>query len=902
MRNPDAAARSETGLDRQLGHLRRAARAVFPCGYVDKLLTNAGNKMRCGLAQWLLEQRAVVAPAGAPPVSGEYLTGAPVPLTSVEAYLRQQHAGLWLNRTVFKWPKPADFLRHADSHGIFLVLQTAADAPQGGGGGGGAGAAAGGQYPAVMLDGGALAAVFLEDAERGYGGSRPPGASDAAVLADSAAANVALAKAVAALARDAFPGATASDLTNVAPYGVHAVTDPAQRSAVARVYSAAEAACHVRRALVGWLAASRRLANVAPLSAPMSTLGESLRKEHAGLWAECDPSGGGRPPKLKDFLLQPESRGVFRVWAAGEAASSSSAGPAGGRQMVELQVDALWFAALRYTAPLSLLHPDLASWSAAAGPSSAAGSSTAPLESAAAAPGTSGRAALGRPPMAAAAAAAAPLNASAAPAPAAASEAQLEALRSKPVQELARMAFPTHVHGQPVKDQPARQLRRAIAAWLDGDADAAQGLGPRRARLSGLGHFLKRQHADVWLDPKRKWPKLKDFLTQPQSRGVFQLLPSPTLVASDVDAAPQHYDHDTTSSDNAFPPPSPEELAAAGLPAAQAVVVADPYGNELVALLQHCHSCDRLGLAVQSYYGLPTMVMLYAPAALMPLAAQPPEAGGDGGAAAGDEGSFIAWPAAVYVVDLLAAKLQYGDGEDGHAAADALLVSLRPLLEAPGVTKVVHDGGAAAGRWGAAAAAAAGSGDGLGGTVAVLEAAVSASSAHLMVLGEDGVSLVQAAAGGPCRIAPLHDTRLVLRGLEAMLGLPHLPPAALAVPDADPTSSGVLGQLHDLHVHVTRLHDALAGTGLWADRPALLAALVARHSTALRHELLEACAYGGDGAAAAGMDGLLERPLGAGVVEAVAGDARHLPELWGETVATALPWVAERGAAAVHSS
>lgn len=534
MRNPDAAARSETGLDRQLGHLRRAARAVFPCGYVDKLLTNAGNKMRCGLAQWLLEQRAVVAPAGAPPVSGEYLTGAPVPLTSVEAYLRQQHAGLWLNRTVFKWPKPADFLRHADSHGIFLVLQTAADAPQGGGGGGGAGAAAGGQYPAVMLDGGALAAVFLEDAERGYGGSRPPGASDAAVLADSAAANVALAKAVAALARDAFPGATASDLTNVAPYGVHAVTDPAQRSAVARVYSAAEAACHVRRALVGWLAASRRLANVAPLSAPMSTLGESLRKEHAGLWAECDPSGGGRPPKLKDFLLQPESRGVFRVWAAGEAASSSSAGPAGGRQMVELQVDALWFAALRYTAPLSLLHPDLASWSAAAGPSSAAGSSTAPLESAAAAPGTSGRAALGRPPMAAAAAAAAPLNASAAPAPAAASEAQLEALRSKPVQELARMAFPTHVHGQPVKDQPARQLRRAIAAWLDGDADAAQGLGPRRARLSGLGHFLKRQHADVWLDPKRKWPKLKDFLTQPQSRGVFQLLPSPTLVASDV--------------------------------------------------------------------------------------------------------------------------------------------------------------------------------------------------------------------------------------------------------------------------------------------------------------------------------------------------------------------------------
>ncbi|KAG2442316.1 hypothetical protein HXX76_002402 [Chlamydomonas incerta] len=988
---------------RRQDHLRRTVRAVFPSGYADKLLTNAGNKIRCALALWLMEQGAVGANMIA---SGEPASGTFVPLKSVEAYLRSQHAGLWLNKSVFSWPKPADFLQHADSRGVFRVLAPPA-ALRGGGGGSISGTAAGalGDNPGVQLDVEGLLTTFLQDAERGYGGAAPETASSAAMAVDAAAAAAAMVKAVSALARNAFPGVSKEDLAGGAPLG-------GQQSAAARVAAAADAACHVRREVVGRLAAVRKLEPTGPLRARMSALGEFLRHEHAERWAECDPTAAGRGPKLKDFLLLPESRGVFRVEGGG------AAGTAGGDRAVVLDVTALWRAAMSCTAP-SGPHTNAALPPVVAAASAAGGHDTRLEPGAAAAPaasqasgGSSWRAALGGP----GAAPAGPAGASGA-APGAPAE-LLEALRSKPVSELARMAFPAYVDGQPVKDQAARQLRRAIAVWLAGDPCAALGLGPRCARMSDLGHFLRQQHGAVWLDAKRKWPKLKEFVTQQRSLDVFKLLPSPGLAESepvvqldlealvqavaavaaartagtagagaaataratgagpsgagpsgarpagaapaaagpprqaaqaqaaagaaaggasggrtnnrgaaveassadsmgtvtpagagagaaaitfgdgvpeanpDQGSVPQHYDAGSVSSSGpAFPLPSPEDVAAAGLPDAQAVVVADPYGSALVAMLQHCHSCDRLGLAVQSYYGLPTLVTLYAPAALMPLAAPPPEGGADPDAGGGAEGSFIAWPAAVYVVDLLAAKLTYGDGDDGYAAADALLVSLRPLLEAPGVTKVVHDGAAAGG--GEAAG-----GDGLAGTVAVLEAAVSASSAQVLVLGEDGVSMVPAAAGSPCRIAPLHDTRLVLRGLEAMLGLPHSPAAATL--DAA-SALDVSAKLHHLHSHVTRLRDALAATALWGDRPALLATLAARHFAALQHEALEACACGGDGGAVAGMDALLGRPLGAGVVEAVAGDARHLPELWGEMVTTALPWVAERAAAAVHA-
>ncbi|KAG2433512.1 hypothetical protein HYH02_012630 [Chlamydomonas schloesseri] len=663
----------------------------------------------------------------------------------------------------------------------------------------------------------------------------------------------------------------------------------------------------------------------------------------------------------------------------------------------------------------------------------------------------------GAPPSSAPVAAAS----SSSPSATAADADPLQPLRCKPVRELARMAWPTHVHGQPVKDAVARQLRRAIAVWLDeeaGGSPAAQqqapspGLGPRRAPLTHVGQFLRQQHGSVWLDSHRKWPKLKEFLTQPQSRGVFKLAarhggggvaaaaaaepvaqldmqqlvraaaePAPAgapaaaeavagagsgsgatagaAKVEDVDSAGQagrlapagvapraaggrssargaapaapgrQAQHVTagavasatqpatvgirlpvvsaaeepasagarqaaathavapneasefgapwtegaegdseqtlqqqhaassnsagrgSSSSNtlSFPLPSAEELAASGLPAVHVISVSDPYGEEFLAMLQHCRICPQLGLAVRSYYGLPVLLTLYAPEALMP---QTPAAAnligsaeGGGGAAADGDGMMLRWPAAAYVVDLLAAQERYGGGEEGQTAAAALLINLRPLLEAPEVVKVVHDG-----RGGAEAV-------GNRGAVAVLEAAISASGVGMMVLGEDGVTMVPAAAGGPCRIAPLHDTRLVLRGLEAMLGLPHAPEgtaaAAAAATSAAPGTAGagmgVQAQLRALHSHVARLRDALAGTGLWADRPALLTALAAHHFAVMRQELVETWACNDDGGAVEELQELLMRPLGAGDVEAVAGLAEHLPELWGELVGIGLP-------------
>eukprot|EP00198_Chlamydomonas_reinhardtii_P002282 XP_001691618.1 predicted protein [Chlamydomonas reinhardtii] len=72
--------------------------------------------------------------------------------------------------------------------------------------------------------------------------------------------------------------------------------------------------------------------------------------------------------------------------------------------------------------------------------------------------------------------------------------------------------------------------------------------------------------------------------------------------------------------------------------------------------------------------------------------------------------------------------------------------------------------------------------------------------------------------------------------------------------------------------HVSALHAALVGTGVWTEAPELLAALVARHATALRDDLW----------AADGRDWmwLQQRPLADGVVLLAAAGCRHLPELW----------------------
>ncbi|KXZ41292.1 hypothetical protein GPECTOR_573g616 [Gonium pectorale] len=104
-------------------------------------------------------------------------------------------------------------------------------------------------------------------------------------------------------------------------------------------------------------------------------------------------------------------------------------------------------------------------------------------------------------------------------------------------------------------------------------------------------------------------------------------------------------------------------------------VIADPHGPALPAALQHCHAASHIGLSVQSYGRVTYIVTLYAP--------QTAAAGGGGGSEGG-----LTLPAAVYVLDCTACEQMYGGS--GPAAVASLLGSLRGLLEAPGVAKVVH--------------------------------------------------------------------------------------------------------------------------------------------------------------------------------------------------------------------
>ncbi|PNW79672.1 hypothetical protein CHLRE_08g362350v5 [Chlamydomonas reinhardtii] len=289
--------------------------------------------------------------------------------------------------------------------------------------------------------------------------------------------------------------------------------------------------------------------------------------------------------------------------------------------------------------------------------------------------------------------------------------------------------------------------------------------------------------------------------------------------------------------------------------AAEICVVADAYSPELIAMLQHCGCCTRIGLAAQAHGDCPTLVSLYAPPALMRL--EPVE---------GCEETVVQWPAAVYLVDPLAAAASYGGSADGDFAAAALLCSLQPLLEEQSVAKVVHGGDRSCGG---------------GRALACLQAAIGAFTGGAASSGgRDG--------SGVFSIQPLLDTRDGLAALEVSLGLPHaasdsdvppqMPGASFDSAASHADSSAAVAWLRGLHAHVSRLRDALAGTGLWADRPQLLAALTARHFAALREDAQAALgAAGGDEDAAARV---LTRPLGPSQLEVAARAARHLPELW----------------------
>ncbi|KXZ40837.1 hypothetical protein GPECTOR_1991g1017 [Gonium pectorale] len=149
------------------------------------------------------------------------------------------------------------------------------------------------------------------------------------------------------------------------------------------------------------------------------------------------------------------------------------------------------------------------------------------------------------------------------------------------------------------------------------------------------------------------------------------------------------------------------------------------------------------------------------------------------------------------------------------------------------------------------------------------------------------------------------DTRLLLGGMLHMLRLPEAPPAALEAappPDDAGTAGAVAAQrqqavLAPLHSHVAALQSALASTGLWSDRPELLATLTGRHFAALRDELWAAEAPAGEGLAAAppaaaAAWGSAPRPLSEAALAAAAGGAMFLPELWGAMLEEAVPWVA----------
>ena len=93
--------------------------------------------------------------------------------------------------------------------------------------------------------------------------------------------------------------------------------------------------------------------------------------------------------------------------------------------------------------------------------------------------------------------------------------------------------------------------------------------------------------------------------------------------------------------------------------------------------------------------------------------------------------------------------------------------------------------------------------------------------------------------------SPLLDLRLLVRGLTALLpgtaeGAPPLP--ALPPPLPAAMALGPMGTMAaaGLSAHVNALQAALGGTGLWSDRPALLAALMSRHSAALREDMFGA--------------------------------------------------------------
>ncbi|KAG2436041.1 hypothetical protein HYH02_011752 [Chlamydomonas schloesseri] len=787
------------------------ARMAFPPphGSAGRWATErAARRLRRALVVWL---------AGSP--CEEQLGPLCAPVSDAGAFLRLNHNSDWLNRA-HGWPTLKTFLLQGQSRGVFVERP-------------GLSASA----PAVRLDMGALCKAAAAPAAVADSSSAASGGEPSSLVAATASR-----RATAAAGGEPAAAACASPPQQPAAAAAAESFDTLARRAFllnSRVLSDTERAARtLRRALVVWLAGSPCQQQLGPLCAPVSNAAQFLRKQHADLW--CDPAHAW--PKAKEFLLEGKSRRVFVVESGLKATVP----------LVRLDLNALRQAA----------RGEGKDDAGASAPSWTTGSTTvaATDQRAVSARGRSAAQppqAAGSPTLAAAAAAAVAggrdTQQSAAAPPAASPAGPLQAAKPPPLSWADKSRLTTGM-----VTAGATSSVSAAAPHPD-TANSSAARNPPPPPAPALAQVTARSTAAPKATAQQPHPPPEQSATAPPATGGSDAFQGPiTAVAADTQHAQVAAAADASGllaadAGSQFPLPAAEDLAAAGLPDAGVCVVDDPYGEQLIAMLQHCGCGSSLGLAVQAHAGWPVLVSLYAPPALMQLE------GPDGG-----EETVVQWPAAVYLVDPLAAAAAYGGGADGDMAAAALLCSLQPLLEAPSVTKVVF-GGRDTGH--DAAGIRSGSSN-LSSSLACLIAAIDSCTAG-------SAEAVAAAGEGGCSIRPCVDSAVLLRGLEAILGLP---------PSVSAQAS-----------HVARLRDALAGTGLWADRPQLLAALTARHFAALREDAQ--AAVGADEEAAGR---LLTRPLAPSQVEVAAQGARHLPELWAALVQEAVPWVAEQATAAAH--
>ncbi|KAG2450888.1 hypothetical protein HYH02_004720 [Chlamydomonas schloesseri] len=285
------------------------------------------------------------------------------------------------------------------------------------------------------------------------------------------------------------------------------------------------------------------------------------------------------------------------------------------------------------------------------------------------------------------------------------------------------------------------------------------------------------------------------------------------------------------------------------------------------SMIAHCNGVAQLGVAVHAVAGKAVVVGLYAPAA---------NTASDGANSAWDAygNPSIREPATVYlfrVTDVLgggAAAAAGGSASGGSAAggstANGGAGSTSSLLLLP-------DGG-------------------LPGAKTRLKALLESPMVVKTVHSCDQVLTLSSALGG-CMPSPMLDLRILLRGLTALLPglaegaapLPALPPPLPAAMAAGPM--GAVAQA-GLSAYVNSLQAALAGTGLWSDRPALLAALVARHTAALRDDIFGVRDWDSNPAAHEA---------------ALVAAAQHLPELYEAVSGEGFPWVAMACAAAAST-